>query len=202
MIWATVSSQSCFCWLYRASPSLAAKNIINLISVSTIWWRPCVESSLMLLEEGVCYDRCILLAKLCQPYPASFCTPRPNLPVTPGISWLSTFHSSPLWWKGRLFFFGTHTHTFKACIKGKTKATQVRSISRTQRRCDAAELGVRQAASLGSDRHPPDSVPPPSRIHPLRTRVWLSKHRLSPYGCCSVAKSCLTLQVSPRWSLL
>ena len=31
MIWATVSSQSCFCWLYRASPSLDAKNIINLI---------------------------------------------------------------------------------------------------------------------------------------------------------------------------
>ena len=29
MIWATVSSRSCFCWLYRASPSLAAKNIIN-----------------------------------------------------------------------------------------------------------------------------------------------------------------------------
>ena len=24
-------------------------------------------------------------------YPASFCSPRPNLPVTPGISWLSTF---------------------------------------------------------------------------------------------------------------
>ena len=33
MIWATVSSWSCFCWLYRASPSLAAKDIINLISV-------------------------------------------------------------------------------------------------------------------------------------------------------------------------
>ena len=44
MIWATVSSWSCFCWLYRASPSLAAKNIINLISVLTIWWCPCVES--------------------------------------------------------------------------------------------------------------------------------------------------------------
>ena len=29
MIWATVSSRSCFCWLYRASPSLAAKNIIS-----------------------------------------------------------------------------------------------------------------------------------------------------------------------------
>ena len=28
MIWATVSSWSCFCWLYRASPSLTANNII------------------------------------------------------------------------------------------------------------------------------------------------------------------------------
>ena len=43
MIWATVSSWSCFCWLYRASPSLAAKNIINLVSVLTIWWCPRVE---------------------------------------------------------------------------------------------------------------------------------------------------------------
>ena len=38
MIWATISSQSCFCWLCRASPYLAAKNKINLISVLTIWW--------------------------------------------------------------------------------------------------------------------------------------------------------------------
>ena len=51
MIWATVSSQSCFSWLYRASPSLAAKNIINLILVLTIWWCPWIESSLVLLEE-------------------------------------------------------------------------------------------------------------------------------------------------------
>ena len=36
MIWATVSSCSCICWLYRASPSLAAKNIINLISVYSV----------------------------------------------------------------------------------------------------------------------------------------------------------------------
>ena len=47
MIWATVSSWSCFCWRYRASPSLAAKNIISLISVLTIRWCPCVESSLV-----------------------------------------------------------------------------------------------------------------------------------------------------------
>ena len=53
MIWATVSSWSCFCWLYTASPFLAAKNTINLILVLTIWGCPCVESSLVLLEEGV-----------------------------------------------------------------------------------------------------------------------------------------------------
>ena len=59
MVWATVSSWYCFCWLYRASPSLAAKNIINLILVLTIWWCPRVESSLVLLEECVCYDQCV-----------------------------------------------------------------------------------------------------------------------------------------------
>ena len=37
---------------------------INLISVLTIWWYPCVESSLVLLEEGVCYDQCVLLSEL------------------------------------------------------------------------------------------------------------------------------------------
>ena len=59
IIWATVSSWSCFCWLYRASPSLVAKNIISLILVLTMWWCPCVESSPVLLEEGVCYDQCV-----------------------------------------------------------------------------------------------------------------------------------------------
>ena len=89
MIWATDSSRSSF-WLYRASSSPAAKNITNLILVLTLWWCPCVDSSLVLLEEGVCYDRCVLLEKLSL-CPASFCTPRPNLPVTPGISWLFRF---------------------------------------------------------------------------------------------------------------
>ena len=43
MIWATVISWSCFCRLYRASPSFATENIINLISVLTIWWCPRVD---------------------------------------------------------------------------------------------------------------------------------------------------------------
>ena len=84
-------TRSCFCWLYRASPSSAAKNIINVILVLTIWWCPCVESSLVLLEEGVCYDQCILWKNSTSLCPAFFCTPRPNLPVTPGVSWLPTF---------------------------------------------------------------------------------------------------------------
>ena len=54
MIWATVSSWSCFCWLYRASPCFAAKNIINLILIfdhlvmfmyrlfSYVVWRGCL----------------------------------------------------------------------------------------------------------------------------------------------------------------
>ena len=58
MIWATLSTLSCFCWLNRAFSSLTAKNIINLISVLIIWWCPCVKLSLVLLEESVCYDMC------------------------------------------------------------------------------------------------------------------------------------------------
>ena len=65
IFWATVSFQSCFCWLYRTSPSSAAKNKINLILISTIWRCPSVESSsLLLLEDGVCCDQCVLSAKL------------------------------------------------------------------------------------------------------------------------------------------
>ena len=88
MIWAIASSWSCFYWLYRASPSLASKNIINLILVLTTWWCPCVESSLVLLvfamTSACSWQNSVSLC------PASFCTPRPNLPVTPGISWLPT----------------------------------------------------------------------------------------------------------------
>ena len=93
MTWARVSSWSCFCWLYRASPSLAAKNIISLILVLTIWWCPCVESSRVVGRGCFSWQNSSAFSwqnsiSLC---PASFCTPRPNLPVTPGVSWLPTF---------------------------------------------------------------------------------------------------------------
>ena len=60
MIWATVSSCTCFCWLYTSAPSLAAKNIINLISVLTIWWGPCVESSLVVGRRCLLWPVCSL----------------------------------------------------------------------------------------------------------------------------------------------
>ena len=104
MIWATVSSQTCFCWLYRASPSLAEKNIINLISILTIWWCPCVESSLALLTEGVCSDQCVLLEKLCYFLPCFILYSKANLPVTPDISWLPAFALQSPMMKSTSFF--------------------------------------------------------------------------------------------------
>ena len=86
MIWDTGSSWSCFCWLYRASTASAAKNMINLISVLTTWWCPSVQSFLVCWKTGAL--SCQNSVNLC---PASFCTPRSNLPITPGISWLPPF---------------------------------------------------------------------------------------------------------------
>ena len=105
MIWATVSSSSYFCWLYRAFPPLPAKNVINLILLLTIWWCPCVESSLVLLKRVFSMTSAFSWqnsASLCH---TSFCTLRPNLPVTPGISWLPTFaFQSPI--MKRISFLG------------------------------------------------------------------------------------------------
>ena len=53
-----------FCSLCKASPDLAVQNIMNLILVLTIWWCPRVKLPLLLLEEGVCYDQCVLWTKL------------------------------------------------------------------------------------------------------------------------------------------
>ena len=58
MIWAMVSHWSCFCWLYTASPVLAAKNIINLIWVLSIWWCPYVE--LFLVSSRFWQRKCLL----------------------------------------------------------------------------------------------------------------------------------------------
>ena len=45
-------------WSNLASTHVSspAKNIINLISVLTVWWCPCAEWSLILKEKVACYD--------------------------------------------------------------------------------------------------------------------------------------------------
>ena len=104
MVWATVHSRSCFCWMYRASPSLTAKNIINLILI-LISGDVHVQSHLLCcwnwvfaMTSAFSWQNTISLC------PASFCTPTQKLPVTPGISWLPTFaFQSPIW-KGHLFW--------------------------------------------------------------------------------------------------
>ena len=108
MIWARVRSWSCFCWLYRASPFLVAKNVINVASVLTNSWCLCVELSLVLLEEDICYDQCILLAKPCSLWPASLWTILclPNLEAA--NQFLNMFYLTC-----RVFFFSLMSTTLK-----------------------------------------------------------------------------------------
>ena len=56
---------------------LQLQNITTLILKLVIWSCPCVELSPVLLAESVCYERCILLAKLCYPFFFFFCYPLP-----------------------------------------------------------------------------------------------------------------------------
>ena len=91
MIWVTVNSRSCFCWLYRASPYLASKNIINLIlvlatgDVHVLSLLLCCLKRMFAMTSAFSWHNSISLC------PASFRIPKPNLPVNPGVSWLPTF---------------------------------------------------------------------------------------------------------------
>ena len=62
MIWATVSL---FLLTLYSFSIFGYKNVINLILVLTIWWCPCVKSSLVMLKKGACYNQYILLAEFC-----------------------------------------------------------------------------------------------------------------------------------------
>ena len=91
MIRATVSSWSCFCWLYRVFPSSAAKNV-------SIWFQYWPSGDVQIKSLLLCcWKRVFAMTSalswqnsvtLC---PASFCTPRPSLPVIPGTSSLPPF---------------------------------------------------------------------------------------------------------------
>ena len=87
MIWATVSSWSCFCSLYRVGYKKYNQSyfgndhlVISIYSLFLCCWnRLFATTSVFSWQNSI---------SLC---PASFCTPRPNLPITPGVSWLPTF---------------------------------------------------------------------------------------------------------------
>ena len=102
IIWATVSSRPCFCWLYRASPSSVAKNIINLISVLTIWWCSYVEPYSVWLEKGVCSEQCVLLAKLLAFALLHFAFQGQICLLLQVSLDFPLWHSNPLWWERRL----------------------------------------------------------------------------------------------------
>ena len=102
MIWATVSSSSCFCWLYRSAPSSAVKIIIK--SILTIWWSPYVESSLVLLKEGVCCNQCILLENLLAFSLLYFVLQDQTCLLLQVFLDFLLLHPNPLWQKGHLFF--------------------------------------------------------------------------------------------------
>jgi len=101
MIWATVSSQSCFCSLYRACPSLAVKSVISLISVLIVWWCPCVVFSCVIgsgcllwpvhsLGKAFTLLHSVLQGQIC-------------LLLQVSLDFL-LLHSSPLSWRGHLFW--------------------------------------------------------------------------------------------------
>ena len=91
MIWATVSSQSFFCLLYSLSifgyrdynqSDFSSGNLVR--SLCRVF-SPIIRRGFLLWSVKFSSQNSVTLC------PASFCTPRPNLPVTPSISWLATF---------------------------------------------------------------------------------------------------------------
>ena len=115
-----VSSRSCSCWLHRASPSSAAKNIMNLILVLTIWWCPCVQSFTGLLEKGICWLACPLNKTLLAFALLHFvCQGQTCLLFWVSLGFL-LLHSNPLWWKGYLFF---HASSRSSCRSSQNQST-------------------------------------------------------------------------------
>ena len=102
MIWATVSSWFRFCWLYRASPSSTSKNKINLTSVLTIWWCPCVISCVVvrgcLLWPGSSIGKTLLAFPLLH----FVIQGQTSLLLHLSLDVLLLI-SNPLWWEGHLF---------------------------------------------------------------------------------------------------
>ena len=102
MIWATVSSRSCFYLLYRASPPLTSKNIISLF----LYWpsgNVHVYSHLGFLKKCVCsFDKMFFWQNFISLCPASFSIQGQTCLLCQVYLGFLLLHSNPLWWKGHL----------------------------------------------------------------------------------------------------
>ena len=104
MIWAIGSYQSCFLLTAQRFYIFHCKEYNQADLSIDHWWCPSVGSSLVLLQEGVCYDQCVLLAKLMSLCPASFCIQGQTcLLLQVSLDFL-LLHCSPLWWQEHLFW--------------------------------------------------------------------------------------------------
>ena len=84
---------------------LRLQRLTKLILVLSVWWCLCVVLSLVLLEEGVCYDQCLfaeLYYLLAFALLHSILQGQISLLLQVFLDFL-LLHSSPLWWKGHLF---------------------------------------------------------------------------------------------------
>ena len=100
MIWATVSFRSCFCWLYRASPSLAAKNIgVGHLVMAICKGFSCVAGRGCLLWPVCSLGKILLGFSLLH----SVLQDQICLLLQVFLDFL-LLHSSPLYWKGHLFW--------------------------------------------------------------------------------------------------
>ena len=88
MIWATINSWSCLCWLYRASPSKGYNQYdfsVGHLVMSMCSLLLCCWEWVFAMTSAFSWQNSISLC------PASVCTPWSNLPVIPGVSALPTF---------------------------------------------------------------------------------------------------------------
>ena len=98
--WFEPQSAPGLCWLYSFSIFGCKEYNQSDFSIDYLMMSiPCVVGKGCLLWSVYSLVKTVSLC------PAPFCTPRPNLFVTLGISWLLSLHSKPLWWKGHLSFF-------------------------------------------------------------------------------------------------
>ena len=126
MIWATVSSQPCFCWLYRASLSLAAKNISIRFSVDHLVMSMCRVFSCV-VGWGCLLWPVHSLGKLYSPLPCFILYSKAKFACYPGVSWLPTCaFQSPL--MKRTSFLGvSFKRSWRSSLNSSTSASALLS---------------------------------------------------------------------------